>query len=134
MFTEKARHYVDKGPTFNCRMPIFPAAQDLKSSVGVKTGLLGLEFGRELGYFREEGALRKDGPVLHGRATNAYTTGTGDTQVFLFTTGTPERPLALARHRGDLREIFWYDTYEQLPFDPRLFAVPEGVEVRDVRQ
>ena len=31
-----------------------------------------------------------------------------------------------------MREAFWYVTYEQLPFDPKLFAKPEGVKIEEV--
>jgi hypothetical protein len=49
-----------------------------------------------------------------------------DSQLFLFTTETPERPLAVARQRGNMREVFWYGSYEQLPFDAKLFTKPEA--------
>src|SRR5204863_8417778 len=53
LLTKTARHGVDPGPTFNCRMPIFPEA----------TGS-DLEFGMELQYFKNKGATPAEGPVL----------------------------------------------------------------------
>jgi hypothetical protein len=58
----------------------------------------------------------------------------GDSQLFLFTTGTPERPWAVVRQRESTREIFWYGDYEQIPFDSELFARPKGVKIEDVKQ
>ena len=57
----------------------------------------------------------------------------GDSQLFLFTAGAPERPWTIARQHGNAKEIFWYGVYEQLPFDPTLFAKPEGVKIEEVK-
>ena len=133
LFTKTAQHFVDPGPTFNCRMPMFNVEQ-VKSGADMKNPLLELEFGRELPYFKNKGATPNKGPVLQGKPTTVYTTQAGDSQLFLFTTGTPERPWAVARQHGAIREIYWYGTYEQVPFDPKLFGKPEAVKIEDVKQ
>lgn len=133
LFTKTAQHFVDLGPTFNCRMPMFIGGQ-VKSGTDMKNPLLELEFGRELGYFRDKGATSKEGPVLQGKPTTVYVANAGDSQLFLFTTGTPERPWAVARQHRDRREIYWYGVYEQVPFDLKLFAKPEGVKIEDSKQ
>src|SRR5262245_8667997 len=92
LFTKTARHFVDPGPTFNCRMPIFVEEHVESQSVDMRNPLSELEFGRELAYFKGKGATPKEGPVLQGKPTNVYTSRAGDSQLFLFTTGTPERP------------------------------------------
>jgi hypothetical protein len=120
----------DPGPTFNCRLPVF--ADDVKSAAKGNQ-VTGLEFGRELAYFRERGATVKDGPALQGKATKAYTVGIGDLQLILFTTGTPERPVAVTKQQGSKCEVYWYGTYEELPFDPKLFARPEGVKIEEAK-
>lgn len=48
-------------------------------------------------------------------------------------TGTPERPWAVAQKHGNVNEIFWYGTYEQLPFDQKLFAKPAGMKIEEVK-
>jgi hypothetical protein len=132
LLTKTAQHFVDPGPTFSCHLPIFRGEQ-VKSATDMKNPLLELEFGQELGYFKGKGATRREGPVLRDKPTTVYAVDIGDSQLFLFTTGRPERPWAVARKRGNVNEIFWYGTYEQLPFDQKLFAKPEGVKVEEVK-
>jgi len=130
LLTKTAQHQVDLGPTFNCRLPVF--ADDMKAS-DAGNQLMGLEFGRELAYFRERGATPRDGPTLQGKTTKSYTLTIRDSQLLLFTNGTLERPVAVARQRGSKREVYWYTTYEELPFEPKLFAKPDGVKVEDAK-
>ena len=133
LLTKTGQHIVDSGPTFNCRMPIFHGDQ-IKSAGDMKDPLLELEFGRELAYFKGKGAPPKEGPVLQGRSTTAYATEVGGSHLYLFTTDTPERPWALVREHENIREIFWYSTHEQLPFDRKLFTKPEGVVIEEAKQ
>jgi hypothetical protein len=132
LLTKRARHCVDPGPTFNCHLPIF-RGEEVRSAADMKNPLLELEFAQELGYFRGKGATPKKGPVLRDKLTTVYAADIGDSQLFLFTTGTPERPWAVARQHGNVREIFWYGVYEQLPFDQKLFAKPEGVKIEEIK-
>ena len=119
------RHQVDPGPTFNCRMPIF-VDENGQSAADTSNPLTELEFGRELAYFEAKGAESSPGPALQGKPTKAYTLKIAESQLFLFTSSTLERPAAIARQRGTKREVYWYGSYEELPFDAKLFAKPEG--------
>jgi len=130
LLTKTAKHFVDPGPTFNCHLPIFRGEQ---AAADLKNPLLELEFGQELGYFKRKGAAPKEGPVLQEKPTTVYALSLGDSQLFLFTTGAPERPWAVARQRGKVREMFWYGAYEQLPFDPGLFAKPVDVKIEEAK-
>jgi hypothetical protein len=132
LLTKTAQHFVDPGPTFNCHLPMFGGEQ-VKSAADMKNPLLELEFGQEIEFFKSKGATPKKGPVLRDKPTTVYAVEIGDSQIFLFTTGRPERPWSVARKRGNMSEIFWYGTYEQLPFDQELFAKPEGVKVEEVK-
>ncbi len=132
LLTKTAQHFLDPGPTFNCHLPIFRGDQ-VKSAAEMKNPILELEFGQELGFFKGKGAAPKEGPVLRDKPTTVCSVDVGDSQLFLFTTGTPERPWAVARKHGNVNEIFWYGTYEQLPFDQKLFAKPEGVKIEEVK-
>lgn len=134
LFTKTGRHILDPGPTFNCRMPIFIGAGDIKSVEDLKNPLYELEYGRELAYFKGKGSVAKDGPVLQGRQTNAYAVTAGQWQLLLFTSGRPERPVALIRDDGKTRDTIWYGTYEELPFDPKLFVIPEGLKIEEDKQ
>jgi hypothetical protein len=119
LLKKTGQHAVDPGPTFNCHLPIFPDADK------------DLEFGFEQEYFKSKGASRQEGPVLQGKPTTLYKVTVGDAVLALFTYGTPERPMAVSRVRGDKGEIFWFRGWGDLPFDAKLFAKPEGVKIVD---
>lgn len=119
--TKTGKHGLDTGPTFNCRMPIFP--NDASE----------LEFGRELEYFKGKGSSPEKGPVLQTKQTTAYRLDLGDANFALFTFGSPEHPLAVGRVRGEKNDIFWYSGYGDLPFDPKLFTKPENVKIEEMK-
>lgn len=131
LLTKTAKHFVDPGPTFNCHLPIFQG--DVKSSADMKNPILELEFGQEVGYFKGKDATPKEGPVLRDKPTTVYAVDMGDSQLFLFTTRAPERPWAVARQHGNVKEMFWYSDYQELPFDPKLFAKPDAVKIEEVK-
>lgn len=130
-FTQSAKHMVDPGPTFNCRLPVF--TMESASAAELKSVVAELEFGRELAFFKSRGAEAKPGPVLREKQTQVYTMELGDTHLFLFTVGKPERPWAIARRRGGSNELYWYGDYEEVPFEPELFRKPEGVKIVEVK-
>ncbi len=133
LMTKAAKHQVDHGPTFNCRLPIFILGEEVKSEADMHGGLMELEFGRELSFFTDKGATSQPGPTLQGKTTKAYKVESGDSQLLLFTSGTPEKPVAVARQHGDKRDIYWFGSYEEVPFDGKLFAKPEGIKIEDVK-
>lgn len=133
LLPKTAQHQVDSGPTFNCRLPVFVTGEDVKSAADTRSQLMGLEFGRELAYFEEKGAASGPGPTLEGKTTKAYKVEISDSQLILFTSGTPEKPVAVARQHGNKRDVYWYGAYEQVPFDAKLFAKPEGVRIEDAK-
>jgi hypothetical protein len=66
--TKTGQHFVDPGPTFNCRLPIFISAEEIHSQSDVNKPLMDLEFGRELIFFANQGATpRPGGPTFVGR-------------------------------------------------------------------
>ncbi len=117
LLNKTAKHMVDPGPTFSCRLPIFPDTDK------------NLEFGLELEYFKSRGATPQKGPVLQTKSTTRYMVEVADAKLALFTYGPPERPLAVSRVRGDKGEIFWFKGHGDLPFEPALFAKPENVKI-----
>jgi len=129
--TKTAQHVVDPGPTFHCHLPIFsgpvPNTQD-----EVDYAKVGLEFGYELEYFKKMGAVRQaPGPILQKQQTVAYFLDIGKTRFALFTYGPNEFPLLVAHTVGDKGEMFWYSSYGQVAFDPKLFAKPEGITIAE---
>lgn len=119
LLSKTAKHVVDPGPTFNCHLPMFPDTDK------------DLEFGLEIEYFKAKGAVPQPGSVLQGKSTTVYKVDAGAVALALFTYGTPERPLAVARVRGNKGEIFWFSGYGDLPFDPGLFARPKGITIEE---
>ena len=104
LVTMTAQHFVDPGPTFNCRLQIFAReARDLPEDEGKQ--IAGLEFGYELEFFKSKGATAQQGMVLQTKQTTLYKLQFGDSTVALFTYGTPEHPLAVAWTRGEERNI-----------------------------
>ena len=131
LLAKTARHGVDPGPTLNCRLPMF--SDSTAKSTGDPSIGADLEFGLEFEYSNSKGATSKPGAVLQNKQTNVYRLQTGSSNLAFFTYGTPERPLAVARHRGDRNEIYWYSGNGHLPFEPGLFAKPEGVQIEETK-
>lgn len=125
LVTKTARHGVDPGPTFNCHLPTF--ADDPDKEAG------GLEFGLEMEFFKAKGATPHEGAVLQNKKATQYQVEIGNSKLALFTYGTPERPLAVGRVRGEKGEIYWYSGYGQVPFDAKLFAKPDGMKIEEIR-
>jgi hypothetical protein len=125
LWDKTARHGVDRGPSFHCKMPIF--ADDSKE-------VSALEFGLEMDFFRSKAAARQEGAVLQGKQTTQYQVEIGGSKLALFTYGRPEHPLAVGRVRANGGEIFWYSGYGEVPFDGKLFAEPEGVKIQEIKQ
>lgn len=123
LMTKTAGHLVDPGPTFRCHMPVFADDPETEAS--------GLEFGRELEFFKLKGAATKHGIVLQEKQTTQYQLEIGNSKLALFTYGTPERPLAVGRVRDGEGEIFWYSGFGEVPFEAGLFAKPEGIKIEE---
>jgi hypothetical protein len=129
--TKTAQHTVDPGPTFHCHLPIFSGPVP-NTPDDVDYAKLGLEFGHELEYFQKMGAARQDpGPILQKQQTVAYYLDMGGTRFALFTYGSNEFPLLVAHTVGNKGEMFWYSGYGRVPFDPKLFAKPEGITITE---
>lgn len=121
-----AKHLVDHGPTFDCRLPIFALdPQMAKNKIGE------LEFGRELEFFQKNGAQSVEGPKLAFKA-NFYELKIGDSVLKLVVRTDIQAPLLVALIRGDdivqVRYLLWDD---QVPFNPSLFASPQGLKIEE---
>lgn len=123
-----AKHILDKGPTFNCRLPIFANDPEaLKSKLGE------LEFGRELDFFQSNGAEQIDGPRLEFKA-NYYKVTIGDSVLTLVERMDIHAPIFIGLVRGEktteVHYLLWDDRER---FKPDLFAVPTDVKVQEVQ-
>jgi hypothetical protein len=120
-----AQLQIDPGPKFNCRLPIFGGDSSDQ--------LMKLEFGQELAYFNEKQVAPVPGPTIYGKSTKAYEIDTGIYRLVLFTSGEPERPVAVEKEQGEKRETYLYSVYETIPFEPKLFEKPEGVTIQNAK-
>lgn len=129
LYDKSARHIVDPGPAFNCRLPVF-ANVDSKDEAAML--YQDLQFGSELKFFEKMGAAGQPGPDEDGKKTTQYSIETGNTRFVMLTVKAPnERPLAVGRSVGDKGEVFIYTAYDEIPFDPKLFARPEAVKISE---
>jgi hypothetical protein len=130
--TDSAKHVVDPGPTFNCRLPIFAdIAANLPADESKQ--ISSLEFGLEYEFFREMGAKPQPGGIQQGQQATAYMLSFGESKLVLFTYGTPEHPLGVVWKRGEKYRIFWYSGYGTADFDPKLFSIPEKLKVEEMK-
>ena len=123
-----AKHLVDKGPTFYCRLPIFASDPEaMKSKIGE------LEFGRELTFFRDNSAKPIEGPKLQFPA-NYYELVIGDSVLKLVERSDIHAPIMIGLITGDkslwVRYLLWDN---QIPFKADLFAKPTGVKVEETK-
>jgi hypothetical protein len=125
----RAKHMVDPGPTFNCRMPIFAFSMEMyKSKVGE------LEYGHEIDFFHKNGAKQVDGPELESFKTNYYQVTVDDMTLTLVERVDVHVPILIGLIQGQkmtkVRYLLWDD---QAPFKADLFAKPTDVAMEEVK-
>ena len=123
-----ARHVIDPGPTFNCKLPVFAFDADaLKTKIGE------LEFGHELEFFRSNGAKRVDGPKLSFE-TNYYELKIEDTVLKLVEIVNIHAPIRIGYARGDKTYMITYLLWDdEVPFKAVVFAKPDGVKIEEAK-
>jgi hypothetical protein len=132
LYDKSARHIVDPGPTFNCKLPIFVNV-DPKDEAAILYP--DLQFGSELKFFKKMGSTGGPGPEEDGKKTTQYVIEIGSTRFVMLTISTPsERPLAVGRAVGDKGEVFIYTSYEEIPFDPKVFARPDDIKISEPKR
>jgi len=123
-----AKHILDQGPTFKCRLPIF--ASDPETTLG-KLGEL--EFGRELEFFRSNGAEQIEGPQLEFKA-NYYELTIEDSVLRLVERVDIHAPILIGLIRGGkTTEVHYLLWDNQVPFKADLFVVPADVKIQEVK-
>jgi hypothetical protein len=131
LYDKSARHVVDTGPSFNCKLPIFSQVDSTDEAAMLYQNL---QFGNELLFFKQFAGAGQPGPEEDGKKTTQYVIAVGSTRFSMFTVGAPnERPLAVARSVGEKGEVFIYTAYEEVPFDSKLFAKPDGVKISETK-
>jgi hypothetical protein len=122
-----ARHLVDPGPTFDCKLPIFALDPEMaKSKIGE------LQFGRELEFFQANGAKLVEGPKLQFEA-RYYEMTVGDSVLKLVERTDVHAPIQLGLIRGGKTFIVRYLLWDKVPFKAEVFARPTAVKIQEVK-
>ena len=124
---QTAKHVIDPGPTFNCRLPIFAFdAETTKGKIGE------LEIGRELDFFHTNGAKLIDGPKLSFEA-NYYELKIADSVLRLVERVDIHAPILIVLVQGDKLYKARYLLWDEVPFKADLFAKPTGVKIEEAK-
>lgn len=122
-----AKHFLDSGPTFNCKLPIFAfSAEMAKGELGE------LEVGRELEFFHKNGAKLIEGPKLEFEA-NYYELSIGDSVLRLVERVDRHVPIFIGLLRGGKEYKARYLLWGEVPFKGDVFAKPTGVKIEDTK-
>jgi hypothetical protein len=124
---QTAKHVLDTGPSFNCKLPIFAYNPDIaKSKIGE------LEIGRELVFFHANGARLIDGPKLEFEANYCELKIAGSV-LRLVERVDIHTPILVGLVRGDKVYEAHYLLWGETPFKADLFAKPTGVKIEEAK-
>jgi len=121
--TNQAQHTVDPGPNYKIHFPLFASESSAK--------LRQLEFGRELQFFRENGATEMPAQEVDGIKCKLLRLELDGDEVTLFLK-TDETPLQVAVKSPDYEYALRFLRYEpdRKP-DRALFQLPPGVQLKN---
>jgi hypothetical protein len=125
LINHKGTHAIDKDNGNDLHVPIV-LPFDLKHSCATADRL---EFGRELEFFEHAGAQKKAGPIINAKPTDEYEMD----RAKLVINPQTGKPIKLTWNCGDGEYTYEYITVDELPFDPKLFQKPAGVEWKEMR-
>ena len=126
---KKGTHAIDRGGPSDIHLPVV-LPFDPKHKLGA---LDRLEFGSELELFENAGATKQAGPIVNGKSTDSYVLQTPEGPARLVLRAGTERPIFVDWQSVDGTYRYEYIEYEDLPFNPALFAKPEGYEIKEIR-
>jgi hypothetical protein len=124
---QTAKHVLDNGPTFNCKLPIF--AYDLETT---RSKIGELEIGHELEFFHSNAAKVIDGPKLEFEA-KYYELKIADSVLRLVERVDIHAPILIELERGNKVYEAHYLLWGELPFKADLFAKPTGVKIEEAK-
>jgi hypothetical protein len=124
---QTAKHILDPGPTFNCRLPVFAFdPETVRSKIGE------LEIGHELEFFHANGAKLIKGPKLDFE-TNCYELSIADTVLRLVERVETKAPILIVLIRGDKMYQARYLLWGKVSFQGDMFAKPTGVKIQETK-
>lgn len=121
-------HAVDQGGANDLHLPIvlpFDPKHELPN-------LDRLEFGDEIDFFQDAGATKEAGPIINGKATDAYVLTTADGKATLVVKSGTHVPIKLSWQMHDGTYTYEYIVYHDVPFDPTLFKKPNGIRYKEI--
>jgi len=121
-------HAIDQGGANDLHLPIvlpFDPKHELAN-------LDRLEFGSEFEFFEQAGATKEAGPIVNAQPTDAYVMKTPDGPATLVVKAGTETPIKLSWQMPDGTYTYEYTSYEDLPFNPRLFTKPAGIKLKEM--
>ncbi len=121
---QTGKHYLDKGPEFSIRLPIFWGADGKP-----ERDFEGLEFGEEMEFFGKGHARNLGTRKVEGRTCKALSIVSGQHEVILYLERKTDRPyqIELIKFGRPVASVR-YLTYEaNLRFDASLFEPPKNV-------
>jgi len=122
---QTAKHVLDTGPTFNCKLPLFAYDPEItRSKIGE------LEIGHELEFFQTNGAKLIDGPKLEFEA-KYYELKIADSVLRLVERVDIHAPILIGLVRGNKVYEAHYLLWDEAPFKADLFAKPTGVKIHE---
>lgn len=121
---KKGTHAIDEGGTNDLHVPII-LPFDLKHSCG---GVDRVEFGTELDFFKQTGAKKEAGPIINAKPTDQYVLK----DARLVVNPETQKPIKLIWNCGSGEYTYEYITVDELPFDPKLFQKPAGIQWKEM--
>jgi hypothetical protein len=91
-----------------------------------------LEFGSEFEFFEQAGATKEAGPIINAKPTDAYVIKTAHGPATLIVKAGTEIPIKLSWRMPEGKYSYEYTSYEDVPFEPQLFAKPAGVKLKEM--
>lgn len=126
LIDKKGTHAIDQGGADDVHLPIvFDPTHKLKT-------LNHLEFGDEVKFFENAGAAKVAGPIINNQPTEAYKLPEEQGHATLIVKSGSESPIRLSWQTKDGTYTYEYFRYQEMPFNPALFAKPSGIVYRDI--
>jgi hypothetical protein len=121
-------HVIDQGGPGDMHLPMV-----LPFDPNHKLGILDrLEFGAELDFFTTAGAAKSAGPIINARPTDKYSLNVPGGHAELITRDASDIPVFMSWISKEGAYKYEYSTYEDVPFDAKLFARPAGIKFREI--
>jgi len=122
-------HAIDQGGPNDMHLPMV-----LPFDPNHKLGPLDrLEFGEELDFFSKASATKSAGPIINGKPTDRYTLDVAGSHAELITREASDVAVFVSWTAKDGTYKYEYDTYQEVPFDAKLFSRPVGIKFREIR-